>query len=55
VEKLGSLGVKRGSLYRVHGDKCKVVEDVDFNALNKNTVEGSVDAVPDRSGGGGEL
>jgi hypothetical protein len=38
VEKLGSLGVKRGSLNRIHGDECEVVEDVDFDALNKNAV-----------------
>ena len=51
VQKLGSLGVKRGGLDHVNGDKCKVVEDVDFDPLNKDTVEGSVDAVP--YGGGG--
>ena len=38
VQKLGSLGVKRCSLDRVHGDKCEVVEEVDFDPLNKNTI-----------------
>ena len=50
VQKLGSLGVKRGSLDRIHGDECEVVKDVDFDALNKNAVQGSVDAVPDGGG-----
>ena len=55
VQKLGSLGVKRGGLNRIHGDKCNVVEDVNFNSLNVDVVEGSVDAVPDGSGGGRKL
>src|SRR5712691_636563 len=55
VKELGGLGVKRGSLDRIHGDECDVVEDVNFNPLNKNAVEGSVDAVPDGGGGGREL
>ena len=55
VEKLGSLGVKRGGLDRIHGDECDVVEDGNFNSLNVDVVEGSVDAVPDGSGGGRKL
>jgi hypothetical protein len=55
VEKLSRLGVKRGSFDRVHGDKCYVVEDVDFNSLDKNAVQGGVDVVPDGGGGGGKL
>jgi hypothetical protein len=54
VQKLGSLGVKRGSLDRIHGDECDV-EDVNLNSLNVDVVEGSVDAVPDGSGGGRKL
>ena len=50
VEKLSSLGVKRGSLDRVHSDECDIVEDVNFNSLNVDVVEGSVDAVPDGGG-----
>jgi hypothetical protein len=51
VKEMGSLGVKQGSLNRIHGDECNVVEDVNFNPLDKNAVKGSVDAVPDGGGG----
>jgi hypothetical protein len=47
VEELGRSGVKRGSLYGVHGDECDVVEEIDFHSLNGNIVEGCVYAVPD--------
>jgi hypothetical protein len=55
VEKLGLLGVKRGSFHCVHGDKCYEVEDVDFNSLNEDTVQGGIDTVSDGGGWGGKL
>ena len=47
VKKLGRPGVKRGSLYGVHGDECDVVEEIDFHSLNGNIIKGGVYAVPD--------
>ena len=34
MEELGRSGIKRGSLYGVHGNECDVVEVVDFHSLN---------------------
>ena len=55
VENLGSIGVKRGGLDRIHGDECNVVEDVNFNPLYVDAVEGRVNTVSDGGGGGREL
>jgi hypothetical protein len=55
VEELSCLGIKRGNFNCVYGDKYYVFEDIDFNSLNQNAVQGGVNAVPDGSGGGGKL
>jgi hypothetical protein len=47
MEELGRSGVKRGSLYGVHGNECDVVEEINLHSLNGNIVKGGVYAVPD--------
>jgi hypothetical protein len=51
VEKLGWLSIKQGSFDHVHGDECKVVEDVHFNSLDEDAIESIIYNVSNDSGG----
>ena len=53
VEEGGGLSVKGSRLYGIHGDDGEVVELVELDTLDSDGVEGAIDGVSDRGGGGG--